>query len=485
MPDLSRKRSSRGSPKTHAARRSLSVGGWIAVITTGLVICSSLTAYGAYYDLYGNLSQESIDTDAFGDRPTKVEGALNIMIIGSDIRSGENADYGEAEGERPDSLIIAHVSPEKGSATLINLPRDSMVDLPACDSTEDGKPGMQAQRGMVNSAMAFGGVECQWKAVEQTTNIHIDHFVSVDFGGFKNIVDSIGGVRMCIPEPIDDPKAHLTLDAGEQTLNGEQSLGYMRSRYGQGDGSDTSRIGRQQEFLGAMLKEVMNGEILKSPSNLYDFLGSVADTITTDDELTVDTMTDIAIAMREVDMANVNFVTVPNGQDPADPNRLIWREPDATQLFETIAQDGDITGEGEKKDEKEDEGGGDSGEEKVDPGDVTVEVINGTSITGLADEVATGLSGEGFQVAGTGNPEGEVPAQTTVYYGSGQAAHAEAVAAKLANATTEENPALGATVQLVLSADWDGLAAGGSDSGSGSSGASVESKSAADAETSC
>src|SRR5690625_3561830 len=231
------KRSSQGSAKGRAARKSLSIGGWIAVLTTAIVIATSLTAYGAYYEIYGNIDQESINTDAFGDRPSRVEGALNIMVIGSDVRTGENSNYGKAEGERPDVLIVAHISPNNGRATLINLPRDLIVDLPACKGGDD-KPGMAAQRGMVNSAMTFGGVQCQWKAVEHITGIHIDHFVSVDFTGFKGIVNSVGGVRMCVPEAIDDDKAKLHLQAGEQVLNGEEALGYMRSRYGQGDGSD-------------------------------------------------------------------------------------------------------------------------------------------------------------------------------------------------------------------------------------------------------
>ncbi|MFC4560586.1 LCP family protein [Nocardiopsis mangrovi] len=480
---MPRNRSSRGSAKARAARKNLSRGGWAAVITTGIVICSSLTAYGAYYDIYGNISQQSIDTDAFGDRPSRVDGALNIMVIGSDVRTGENADLGgEAEGERPDSLIIAHISPDKGTATLINLPRDTMVDLPGCPATDDGEyQGMSAQRGMINSAMTFGGVQCQWAVVEQITGIHIDHFVSVDFTGFRDIVDSIGGVQMCVPEPINDEKAHLELDAGEQVLNGEQSLGYMRSRYSQGDGSDTSRIGRQQEFLGAMFSQVMSGEILRSPTNLYDFLGSVTNTITTDDGLTVDTMADIAIAMREVDMSDVKFVTAPNGADPADENRLVLSEPDATQLFDAIAQDTALPGEEEEDDSGEGGGGSDSGEDDapaVEPGDVSVDVRNGTGVTGAADQVATVLANEGFQVADTGNPDGPVPAQTTVYYGPGQEGHAQALADKLEAGTIEENPALGSSaVQLVMASDWAGVKISGGNGGGG-----VASTSAADGE---
>ncbi|GLU49622.1 hypothetical protein Nans01_39730 [Nocardiopsis ansamitocini] len=455
----------------------------MAVATTALVIGSSLTAYGAYYDIYGNISQENIDTDAFGDRPGKVEGALNIMIIGSDVRSGDNGDYGKAEGERPDSLIIAHISPNQDGATLINLPRDSMVNLPACEANGD-KPGMAAQYGMVNSAMTFGGVQCQWKAVEQTTGIHIDHFISLDFTGFKGMVDSIGGVEMCIPSAVDDDKAHLVLEAGKQVLDGEQSLGYMRSRYGQGDGSDLSRIDRQQDFLGAMLRKVTSGEIMSSPASIYGFLGSVTDSITTDDELTLDKMTDIAISMREVDMGNIQFVTVPNGQDPADPNRVAWTQPDADRLFQAIANDTEIAEKDDDKEKEEkDDSAADDSVSAVPAEQVAVEVLNGSGVDGRGSEVADALGAKGFQITGTGNPaEGTVPAKTTVYYGSGQESHAKSVAAELKTAIVEENPLLAGstTVQLVIAADWDGIKGGG-----GALPSSVEGKTAEATEDVC
>ncbi|PWV49148.1 LCP family protein, partial [Nocardiopsis sp. L17-MgMaSL7] len=210
----------------------LSTGKWVACAATALVIIASLLSYGWYRGLVGNITTAQVDTDEW-DRPTNVEGVLNILVIGSDVRSGENADYGAAEGERPDTMLIASINVDNGAATLVNLPRDLMVDLPGCDAVE-GYEGMQPQEGMISSVMTFGGVGCQWKVVEQVTGVHLDHFLMMDFIGFKDMVDSIGGVEMCIPEPVDDPKAHLVLDAGLQNLDGEDSLGFVRSRYSQG-----------------------------------------------------------------------------------------------------------------------------------------------------------------------------------------------------------------------------------------------------------
>jgi LCP family protein required for cell wall assembly len=458
-------------------RRRLSALSWLSIFTTMILIAGSLAAYAAFHDIYGQLDQESIDTDAFEDRPDPIEGVVNVMIIGSDVRTGENAEYGDAEGERPDTLIIAHLSPSYEGATLINIPRDSIVDMPGCDATDD-RPGMPPSRDMIGVALTLGGPACLWDTVEQLTGIHIDHYVHMDFTGFVDMVDALGGVEMCIPEPIDDPQAHLELDAGNQLLNGEESLGYVRARYSLGDGSDLGRIERQQEFMGAMARKVTSSEVMTSPSSIHSFLGAVAQSVTTDDELTVDTMADIAISMREADMGDIEFITVPSGEDPMDPNRVTWTQPEADQLFQAIAQDEaiDDEGGGEESEEDAEDGGQEEPPPDVNPAEVSVEVLNGTETSGLAAQVADELAAEGFAIAGTGNPLQEVPSSTTVYYGPGNEDQARAVAHALDGAETQENPELGVVVQVILSTDQ------GDDGGSGEGGTdtSEDSRTAAD-----
>ena len=139
---------------------------------------------------------------------------------------------------------------------------------------------------MINESFNSGGITCTWKTVETLTGIHIDHFVKVDFTGFKGMVDAVGGVEVCLPEAVDDKKALLHLAAGEQTLNGEQALGYVRARYSLGDGSDIGRIQRQQMFIASMVKKVMSGETLTDPAQLCGFLDAGTKAVTTDPELT-------------------------------------------------------------------------------------------------------------------------------------------------------------------------------------------------------
>ncbi|WP_026122844.1 LCP family protein [Nocardiopsis halotolerans] len=447
----------RSAPRPSGALNAIrmSAGQWIACAATALAIIASLGGYGWYQGIVGNITTAQVDTDAW-DRPTSVEGVMNLLILGSDIRSGENAEYGEAEGERPDTILIASINVDSGAATLVNLPRDLIVDLPACEAVE-GYQGMSAHSGMINSAMTYGGVGCQWKTVETITGIHLDHFVMMDFGGFKDMVDAIGGVEMCIPAPIDDPKAKLSLEAGTQTLNGEESLGYVRSRYGQGDGSDLSRIDRQQEFMGAMLRQVLSSEVMTSPVTITNFLGAVTDSVTTDEELTVDIMTDMAIAMREVDLGNVQFVTAPNGQHPTDQYRLALSQPAASQLFAAINSGEALAGSEEEEEEASEES---DDAEGPAPSEISVEVLNNTGVTGLAGEVEVALLEEGYDVTGNGNPVVRFPAQTTVYYAPGQEAAADLLAGSLANAVTEEVAGLAQDLELVIGQDWDGFADG-------------------------
>ncbi|WP_067606877.1 LCP family protein [Nocardiopsis listeri] len=430
----------------------LSGGQWVACVVTALTIIASLGGYGWYQGLIGNITTTQVDTDEW-DRPTSVEGVMNLLIIGSDVRSGENADYGEAEGERPDTMLIASINVDNGAATLVNLPRDLMVDLPACEAVE-GYEGMGAHQGMINSAMTFGGVGCQWNTVEQVTGVHLDHFLMMDFTGFKDMVDALGGVQMCIPEPIDDPKAHLELDAGLQSLDGEDSLGFVRSRYAQGDGSDLSRIDRQQEFMGAMLREVLSSDVMTNPVTITNFLGAVTDSISTDDDLTVDIMTDMAISMREVDLERIQFVTVPSGAHPDDENRIMMSQPQASELFEAINAGVDLAGEDDDTSDNKDEA---EGRETVDPADVSIEVLNNTGIDGLAVEIQAVLVQEGYVVTGRGNPVLRTPEATTVYHGPGEEAAAELLAGSLENAVTEEAEGLEQTLELVAGTDWNGF----------------------------
>ena len=186
------------------------------------------------------------------------------MVIGSDSRNGLGRQYGSGlVTDQSDTLMIIHIPASRQWAEVMSIPRDSYVNIPACEMG-DGQLSAPTQ-GKINEAFALGnldgnhtklGVACTVKTVEQDTGIYIDHFIVVNFTGFKEMVAALGGVYECNPTPINDPNSHLQLSAGTHLLTPAQALGYVRARYTIGDGSDLERIGRQQAFMSSLVSRV-------------------------------------------------------------------------------------------------------------------------------------------------------------------------------------------------------------------------------------
>lgn len=421
---------------------------------TGLVIAGSLTAYAGYRDALA-IDTEEIDTDAWGDRPEQMDGIHNILLLGGDDESG---------GRRPDVLVIVNINVDQGSVTMVNLPRDLIVDIPRCDPVED-YPGWSGGIDQINHAAAYGGLDCLGNTVETVTDIRLDHLVMVDFAGFEGIVDTLGGVELCIPEPIDDPKARLRLDAGPQTLNGEQALGLARSRDSTEFGNDMGRIESQQRLIGAIVRKVTSDGTLSSPTAIYDFLRSVTDSLSVDDGFTTDRMADLAIAMREVDLNRITMVMVPVDESRTHEEKLDPRMPDAAELFAAVAA-GEVLPD-ENSEESSGDGENGDGEESeepaLEPGDVSVRVLNGVGETGLASAVEELLVNDyGFDVTDVGDPGERDPGDTTIYHGAEHRAHAELLASYLVNSQLEEVADFGGELELVMGPqDWRGLTSEG------------------------
>ncbi|SCF96875.1 transcriptional attenuator, LytR family [Streptomyces sp. Ncost-T6T-2b] len=172
------------------------------------------------------------------------------------------------------------------------------------------------------------------------TGIRIDHHMVVDFNGFKDMVDAVDGVEICLKEPINDKDAHLELPAGRQTLNGEEALGYVRARKSLGNGSDTERMERQQQFLGALVNKMQSNGVLLNPTRLYPVLDAATKSLTTDPGLaSLRDLYDLVRGMRDVPTEQVQFLTVPRQPYRNDPNRDELVEPDAGDLFKQLRED--------------------------------------------------------------------------------------------------------------------------------------------------
>ncbi|MFC4112723.1 LCP family protein [Nonomuraea zeae] len=297
---------------------------WTGWWTAGLVAAATAAAVAVPTVLISNGHQAA---PSAGSQAVDMSGTRNVLVIGSDTRQGEgNAKYGAYEartgvGGRSDTIMIVHVPADRRKATAVSVPRDSMVKMPACSAT----PG---QTNMINSTYHDGGAACLQTALETLTGLRIHHTVEVDFSGFKGMVDALGGVEVTLPAAVDDKAAKLKLPAGKSTLNGEAALGYARLRH-VGDGSDLERIKRQQKLVLAMLKKAR--KTIADPGRLESFLGEMRKSVKTD--LTLESMYELATGLSET---KISFVSVPNGPSPSDPNRLVWKEPAASRLFDSL-----------------------------------------------------------------------------------------------------------------------------------------------------
>jgi LCP family protein required for cell wall assembly len=338
-----------GGPKRRAKpKRRHTVGKVLLATLVALAIATGLGVVYLYRHLNGNL--EVLDpTDQLSDRPSKLvegpKGPLNILVMGSDTREGEgnNIDGLTGGGERSDTTILLHLSADRERAYGVSIPRDLLVDRPECTS-EDGDSIPGATQVMWNEAYALGGPACTIQQFEQLTDIRLDHFVVVDFEGFRGMVDAIGGVEMCIPEDIDDPAHGIHIPAGTRKLKGQTALNYVRERYVVGDGSDVGRMKRQQAFIASMAHQVVTAGTLARPDRLIRFLDSATKSLTVDPGLkNLVKIAGLGNQVKGIGLDNIQFLTIPIIAAPSDPNRLAWKEPEAGQVWERIRKDQPLT----------------------------------------------------------------------------------------------------------------------------------------------
>ncbi|MEU6357325.1 LCP family protein, partial [Streptomyces sp. NPDC047072] len=319
-------------------RRRLRYGGVGAALLLGTLGLGS----GLYAKLDGNITADSAAAAELAryekERPTSlVKDAQNILLIGSDSRAGDgNRRYGRDSGtERSDTAILLHLAAGRRSVTAVSVPRDLMVDVPGCLRADGGRT--EPRFAMFNSAFQVGGSACTIRTVEKLTGIRVDHHMVVDFHGFKDMVDAVDGVEVCLREPVRDKAAKLRLPAGRVTLDGEQALGYVRARKSLGDGSDTERMGRQQRFLGALVNKVQSNDVLLNPVRLYPVLDAATSSLTADPDLaSLRGLYQLVRGLRHIPAGRVQFLTVPRESYIHDRNRDQLAQPAARRLFERL-----------------------------------------------------------------------------------------------------------------------------------------------------
>jgi LCP family protein required for cell wall assembly len=320
-------------PRKHTVGKVVLISSLVLALVTGLGVVFLVR------HLNGNLNRVDLSAELGpeDERPERTgpEGALNILVMGSDSREGEGNGIDSEDpsnGARSDTTVILHLSADRERAYGISIPRDSLVTRPDCGK-DDEIPGGESE--MWNIAFAVGGPACTIRQVEATTGIYIDNYVVVDFNGFKDMVDAVGGVPVCIPEDIEDPKHGISIDAGEREIRGDEALDYVRVRSTIGNQSDLGRIKRQQTFMAAMIKKVASAETLARPDRLVRFLNAVTKSLTLDFE-SISDLAGLGLQLQDIGLDKVQFVTVPWEYTPE--YRVLWL-PEAEQLWKKIIAD--------------------------------------------------------------------------------------------------------------------------------------------------
>lgn len=314
----------------------------VVVTMLFLAVGTGIGTWAFYDHLNRNLGSGG-DIHHLVDEPeSKDEGPkqpLNILILGTDGRDCEGCSIdGEGGSGGSDSTILLHVSADRTSAYGVSIPRDALVDRPEC-TAPDGTTIPEASGLMWNEAYSLGGPICTARQTELLTGIPIDHYLALDFAGFRGMVDAVGGVTICIPEAIDDEEHNIFLPAGTHNLRGKQALDYVRNRSSTPN-ADLGRMRRQQYFLTALATKVLSAGTLTRPRRLARFATELSKSITTDIG-SVAGLADLAGEMRDLDPSSIEFETVPNrAYPPGDPN---WGRleilPKADELWERMLED--------------------------------------------------------------------------------------------------------------------------------------------------
>ena len=334
-------------------RRKHTIGRVLLASAVVLALATGLGVVYLYRHLNGNLDVVDVSEQLGTDRPEKKgdtgpQEPLNVLVMGSDDRdaAGNNIDNQElGSTDRSDTTILMHLSADRKRAYGVSIPRDSLVTRPTC-RTEDGEAIPGGTDVMWNEAFALGGPACTIRQFEETTGVFVDHYVVIDFAGFEGMVNAIDGVPVCIPEPIIDPAHGINIEKGTREVEGREALNYVRARYTLGDGSDISRIKRQQAFIAAMANKVISAGTLARVDRLVGFLNAATDSLQVDPGLdNVIKIAKMGVGFQGIGLENIQFVTVPFEYDqrPEYSGRVSWLPQQSKALWSKIAEDQPLT----------------------------------------------------------------------------------------------------------------------------------------------
>ncbi|KUN87951.1 LytR family transcriptional regulator [Streptomyces bungoensis] len=411
---------------------------WTAGGTAFVLVAVGTAGYLYLKHLEGNVTTTDVG-GAAKDGFSK-DGAFNILIIGTDKRTGKgNEGYGDKGSiGHADTNILLHVSKDRTNATALSIPRDLIVNVPDCqtkqpDGTEKVIPGSENVR--FNTSLGQEGRDpgCTMNTVKAVTGIQPDHFMMVDFNAVKTLTTAVGGVDVCLAHSVNDKDSHLNLSKGPHKIEGEQALAFVRTRHSWGNQGDLDRIKVQQQFMASLMRKMSSSDTLTSPSKLVDLAEAATKALTVDKGIGhVSTLKDIALELKKVPTKNITFLTVPVIDNPADGvvHKTVVVNPNtAPQVFDAIKNDVSFTEVKKKRKAAKDAAAARLKGSKSAPGDVRLRILNGGAVAGSAQETLQWLQNDKGVLKSEN--AGNAPAQlskTTLEYAPGQAAQARELA---------------------------------------------------------
>ena len=435
----------------------------LLLVTAGMsVLVLGISASGYALVSWSSRSIDRVDafTGLTGRPAPNAPGTTTFLLVGSDAREGMSvADMRRLHvgkrvaeaGRRADTMLLVHVSAQRGRVEVLSLPRDSYVTIPAHTGTDGSQ--VPERRTKLNAAYAFGGPPLAVATIERTTGLHVDHYVEVDFMGFVTLVDAIGGVDVCTPVRLRDRKAGLRLPRGTSHVDGLTGLAYVRARSVDAR-ADLGRVERQQRFLAAMAHRLTSKDVLLDPRALVRFLDAALSAVRADPGLEQGTLVDLGMALRHLSGNDVRFRTVPiaNPSYRASDGSAValWDEAAAGELFRSLRTDAPPRRDPAPRAQRP----------TVPPAQVRVAVYNGVGTPGLGSEAAGELVHRGFDVAGPAQDwRRRGVARTTIRYDSVYTESIKTLAAALPGSRLVPVAGLGRTMQVVIGSSYAGTRA--------------------------
>jgi LCP family protein required for cell wall assembly len=465
------------------ARRARKHHRTVRVVATGLAVAILLgTGFGWATKRWAQTRFKQVAALELGS-PAIINGAAqrgddNFLVLGLDGRPGAETED-PAGGVRADTAMVVHVPQDRGRVVVVSFPSDLLVDRPACEGWDAGHARYTGQRdpgqpkAPLSTAYRAGGPRCVTRVVQQLSGLAINHFVGIDFAGFRSVVDTIGGVQLCVDQPVrDDVLGEVVAAPGNVHLSGEQALAFVRASHVPTDPpAEHGRVLRQQQLLAAVARAATSD----GGPDAHRIVDALAGR-TLVDNVDAGQLLGLATALNEMDPGRLAFVPVPADPAPADPAPAgpapagpapgnaaapapggsepgeTLRAEDAAALFTALVDGNPLPGE--RPGPTAPAAGGQQ-LTTVPPAQIKLQVQNGTGQDGLATQITKRLRGVGFEVVQLGNAERTD--RTVIRFGTSREAQARSVAAAIPRAALQLDPAMGGAIEVVVGSDFDGI----------------------------